>query len=69
MSEYERYRLQWMLDHDHSLTELIRELNDYQNEADDMELTVQDVFNEWERDTGFGGELWVCEEEFEYYGC
>lgn len=64
MNEYQRYQLQWMLDHDISIQDLIQELTLCQKESDDPELTVQEIFDDWEMDCGFGGELWACEDEY-----
>ena len=32
MTNYEKYQLQWLIDHNHSITELIQELEDYINQ-------------------------------------
>lgn len=61
LNEYERYQLQWMIDNGHSLDELMAELSLYQNELllkADENLSVQEVFNEWVNDRGFGAK-WV----------
>lgn len=66
-TEYERYQLEWMIAHGHGLKELMDELTLYQNELlleSDENLTVRDVFDEWVNDQGFGGELFVCEQEW-----
>lgn len=66
MTKYERYQLQWMLNHDHSLTELLNEM--LATQTDEGEITfdgdVVDLFNEWEFSHGFGGEIWACESEW-----
>ena len=67
MTQYERYQLQWMLNHDHSLTELLDEMLATQtNEKGEIEFDgdVVELFNEWEFSHGFGGEVWVCEKEW-----
>lgn len=63
MSEYEKYQLQWMIDHGHSLKELIDELDLCQKDWDKY-ATVSDVFAAWENVIGFNGELWACEGEW-----
>lgn len=67
MTDYERYQLEWMIEHGHSLGELMSEL-DYQQNALEatagVNLTVSEVFNEWELNHGFGSELYACEEEW-----
>lgn len=63
MNEYQRYQLKWMLDHDHSLDELIEEIEKMRIEEPDT--TIRSLFDDWEYGHGFGGELWVCEHEWE----
>lgn len=58
---YEKYKLDWMLRHGYTLTQLIEELAYYMEEANDDLETVYDV---WEYDYGFGSEIWVCFDEF-----
>lgn len=67
MTDYERYQLEWMIDHGHSLGELMTELTNLQNDLEltpGVNLTVSDVFEAWEHDHGFGGELYACEDEY-----
>lgn len=63
MSGYERFKLQWMISHGHSLSDLMRRLQTLQ--YDDPEVPVVKLFSEWEADVGFGGEIWPCEAEWE----
>ncbi len=63
MTDYEKYQLQWMIDHGHSLRELISELSTQQ--ADSPDASVKDLYTDWERDRGFGSEIWACEPEWE----
>lgn len=67
MTDYERYQLEWMIAHGHSLGELMSEL-DYQQNALEatagVNLTVSDIFEQWELNHGFGSELYACEEEW-----
>ncbi len=69
MTNYEKYQLLWMLDHGHSLDELVRELHEMQCEdpedSDRTSTPISELFSEWEQDRGFGGELWACEAEWE----
>lgn len=60
---YEQFRLQWMLDHGHTLSELIDELQKLRDEGD-TDMTLQAVFKDWEFGYGFGSEIWPCYEEF-----
>ncbi len=72
MTDYEKYQLQWMIDHGHSLGDLMKELScaqeDYCNapagEGLNPNASVLDVFNEWEYNVGFRGEIWACENEW-----
>ena len=62
-AQYEKYRLQWMLDHNHTLSELIDELQKLRDESD-PNMSLQSVFKDWEFGYGFGSEIWPCFEEF-----
>ena len=68
MTNYEKYQLQWLIDHNHSLTELIQELEDYINQefwlSSDPKINLSKAFKDWELDTGFNSEIYVCEEEY-----
>lgn len=67
LTDYERYQLEWMIEHGHSLKELMEELTLYQNELEltpGVNLTVHEVFNEWVDDHGFGGEVFASEAEW-----
>lgn len=74
MSNYEKYKLQWMIDHDYSLSDLMQELTDYQyddpDDGDMISAPVTELFESWESDVGFGSEIWACKPEWEEYeGC
>jgi hypothetical protein len=58
---YEKYKLNWMLRHGYTLTQLIEELADCMEEVHEDLNVVSYV---WEYDYGFGGEIWVCFDEF-----
>ena len=60
---YEKYKLDWMLHHGYTLDNLISELSDCMEEANE-DLPV--VFDVWESDYGFRSEIWVCFDEFIY---
>ena len=66
MTEYQKYQLQWMIDHDHSLDEMISEMLAMQTDGDKIVFDgdVADLFSEWEYLSGFGGEIWACEAEW-----
>ena len=59
---YEKYRLDWMIAHGHSITELLRELELMRQE--DPERSLLALFEDWEYGFGFGGEVWACYDEF-----
>ena len=61
--KYEQFKLKWMLEHGHTLKELIDELEELREESDPDE-TLQDIFDEWEFGYGFGSEIWPCYEEY-----
>lgn len=69
MTDYEKFQLQWMIDHGHSLRELMDELQSLQyNDPDDSDrisTPITELFGEWEADRGFGSEIWPSEAEYE----
>lgn len=65
MKAYENYKLRWMINHGYSLTDLVKELQDCQDEWEDM--TVTQLFECWEKEIGFHSEIWACESEWEKY--
>lgn len=65
MTNYEKYKLQWLIDHNYSLTDLIQALEDYINqEFSDIKINLSKAFEEWESDSGFNSEIYAYEEEF-----
>lgn len=60
---YERFKLQWMLDHGHTLAELVRGLEQLREESDPDE-SLESIFADWEYGYGFGSEIWPCFKEF-----
>lgn len=71
MSDYEKYQLQWLMDHGYSLKDLMAELTRLQYEdpedAERVSTPIDRLFAEWEADVGFGSEIWACEDEWR--GC
>lgn len=65
---YEKYKLDWMIRHGYSLRDLMEELAtvQYRDPEDSDQITepVDKIFEAWEAEFGFNGELWVCYEEF-----
>ena len=60
---YERFKLEWMLDHGYTLKDLIEELEKQREECPD--LTLDSTFRDWELGFGFGSDIWPC--FWEYY--
>lgn len=69
MSDYEKFQLQWMIDREHSLRELMEELQSLQYEdpedSDRISTPITELFAEWEAERGFGSEISPCEAEYE----
>ena len=69
MSDYEKFQLQWMIDREHSLRELMEELQSLQYEdpedSDRISTPITELFAEWEAERGFGSEILPCEAEYE----
>lgn len=59
---YEKYRLDWMIAHGHSITELMKELELMRQE--DPERSLLSLFEDWEYGYGFSSEVWACYDEF-----
>ena len=68
MTPYQKYKLQWLINHNYSLTDLIQALDDYINDefrlTSDPKINLSKAFEEWESDIGFNSEIYACEEEF-----
>lgn len=62
MRRYEAFKLQWMLDHGKTLTQLVRELDLLRQENPDA--TIRTLFDDWEFGYGFGSEIWPSFEEW-----
>lgn len=59
---YEKYRLDWMIAHGHSIIELMKELELMRQE--DPERSLLSLFEDWEYGYGFSSEVWACYDEF-----
>ena len=66
MTIYEQYQLQWMIEHGHSLHDLISELDKIQRDEDGniASVPVSELFKRWKADSGFGSAIWACKEEW-----
>lgn len=60
---YRRFQLIWMLDHGHTLHELIESLSDFDAGRDEP-TSITDLFDDWVLDSGFNDEIWPCFEEW-----
>lgn len=69
MTAYQKYQLQWMIDHGYSLDDLIQELTSMQyddpEDSNRISTPISELYGEWVMDVGFGSEIWVCEGEWE----
>lgn len=61
MTDYERYQLEWMIEHNHSLREFVQNLDLV--DRDGLE-GLEDAYGFWTQDYGFGGECFACEAEW-----
>lgn len=61
LTDYERYQLEWMIEHGHSLKEFVQGLDLVDLDGIDG---LEDAYAIWEQDYGFGGEIFSNEREF-----
>lgn len=73
MNEYEKYQLRWMLDHNHSIREMITRLGEiaFNEMSNDVSLSfdkiMDEVFEIFEYEQGFKNEeIWLCKDEWEH---
>lgn len=75
MNRYEEYKLKWMIDHGHSLEELINKMGELASEEftsiehsgteHDYHNLIRRAFELLEKEYGFNGsEIWVSENEW-----
>ena len=60
---YQKYQLNWMLDHGYSLDDLVKKMTDVFTAYDDF-FSPQSCYNLFLSDFGFGGELFASYQEF-----
>ena len=60
---YEKYKLDWLMNHGYTLTDLINELDVVKEDEEDND-SIGLLFSFWEDNCGFGSEIWVCYQEF-----
>lgn len=58
------YQLKWMINHNHSIDELISELDICQADWADGNEKISDIYKAWVNEIGFGSEIWACEQEW-----
>lgn len=71
LKDYENYKLQWMLEHGYTLSDLLEKLSKIINE--EMNVTngsahvyIDEAFEIFEKEQGFkNSKIWVSEEEWE----
>lgn len=62
---YSSYQMVWMIDHGFSLGDLLAGLQEFvSEEEDDGGQDLKSAFDQWVLERGFGGGIWVCEDEF-----
>lgn len=61
LTDYERYQLEWMIEHGHSLKEFVQGLDLVDRDGID---SLEEAYAIWENDYGFGGEVFSNEQEF-----
>ena len=61
LTDYERYQLEWMIEHGHSLKEFVQGLDLVDRDGIDR---LEEAYAIWENDYGFGGEVFSNEREF-----
>ena len=69
MTDYQKFQLQWMIDHSYSLDDLMKELDRCQMDWAEGKEPVSEIFKSWELDIGFGGSIWPCEKEWQQCDC
>lgn len=65
---YEIFKLQWMINHGFSLSDLMESMDIMVHEeisASGVRTSMQSLFEDWEFGVGFAyGQVWPCFEEF-----
>lgn len=68
---YRLYQLDWFQRHGYSLLDIAKYLQEQLEIEDSVEeirsindILLENTFNEWEEETGFNGEIYVCYQEF-----
>lgn len=62
-ARYEVFRMLWLMSHGYTLEDLVTAVLEYRGEADGQ-AGPEDLFREWELESGFSSEIWPCFDEF-----
>ncbi len=66
LSNYEKYQLDWLKRHGHSIHDLVKNISDYANLMYSHNEDFYEIFLEWEEEIGFPGrEIYACKKEYE----
>lgn len=62
INNYESFKMKWMADHGFTLRDLMLAIENYRKDLP-PETPLDEVFVEWENDSGFGSQMWPCYDE------
>lgn len=60
---YELFKLQWLMNHSYTLSDLMAELETIRRNNDE-EMTIPEIFGYWEHGYGLNSEIYPCFEKF-----
>lgn len=60
-TQYEKFKRQWMADHGYTLESLVASLA---ADLEDSGEPLWETYQTWEKETGFGSEIWPCFDEW-----
>ena len=64
MTAYDKYQLEWMIAHGHSIRDLVEALGEYNADRLGKYAIEPELLWAWENDNGFNGEIWACYDEW-----
>ena len=70
LEDYERYQLEWMIDHGHSLESLIDKISKVASDeltndgSMSFDKIIYEAFEIFEEEVGFDSEIWACKDEW-----
>ncbi len=66
MTDFEKYQLEWMIDHDHSLNELIELLAETAEEQLGIyEQSIEEAYDIFTNEIGFNDGMWANKVKYE----